>query len=102
MHARCRRPIDAIETKRRLMVGERAERHRRVRGRLGAAALRQVPLGNSSFRPIDQLTAQLLGAGRIDAASIGGPAVLPHIRSGKLRAIAVGSAERVPVLPDDL
>jgi tripartite-type tricarboxylate transporter receptor subunit TctC len=39
-------------------------------------------------------------AGRIDASSIGGPAVLPHIRSGKLRAIAVGSAERVSALPD--
>ena len=39
-------------------------------------------------------------AGRIEAASIGGPAVLPHVRSGKLRAIAVGSAERVAVLPD--
>src|SRR5512137_1466374 len=39
-------------------------------------------------------------AGRIEAASIGGPAVLPHIRSGKLRAIAVGSAERVAALPD--
>jgi tripartite-type tricarboxylate transporter receptor subunit TctC len=39
-------------------------------------------------------------AGRIDAASIGGPAVLPHVRSGKLRAIAVGSAERVAALPE--
>jgi tripartite-type tricarboxylate transporter receptor subunit TctC len=39
-------------------------------------------------------------AGRIDAASIGGPAVIPHIRSGKLRAIAVGSAERVAALPE--
>jgi len=39
-------------------------------------------------------------AGRIEAASIGGPAVLPHVRSGKLRAIAVGSAERVAALPD--
>lgn len=39
-------------------------------------------------------------AGRIEASSIGGPAVIPHIRSGKLRAIAVGSAERVPALPD--
>lgn len=39
-------------------------------------------------------------AGRIDASSIGGPAVIPHIRSGKLRAIAVGSAERVAALPD--
>ncbi len=39
-------------------------------------------------------------AGRIEASSIGGPAVIPHIRSGKLRAIAVGSAERTPALPD--
>jgi tripartite-type tricarboxylate transporter receptor subunit TctC len=39
-------------------------------------------------------------AGRIEAASIGGPAVLPHVRSGKLRAIAVGSAERVAALPE--
>ena len=39
-------------------------------------------------------------AGRIDAASIGGPAVLPHVRSGKLRAIAVGSTERIAVLPE--
>jgi tripartite-type tricarboxylate transporter receptor subunit TctC len=39
-------------------------------------------------------------AGRIEASSIGGPAVIPHIRSGKLRAIAIGSAERVAALPD--
>jgi tripartite-type tricarboxylate transporter receptor subunit TctC len=28
------------------------------------------------------------------------PAVLPHVRSGKLRALAVGSAQRVAALPD--
>ena len=39
-------------------------------------------------------------AGRIEAASVGAPAVLPHIRSGKLRAIAVGSAQRAPALAD--
>jgi tripartite-type tricarboxylate transporter receptor subunit TctC len=39
-------------------------------------------------------------AGRIDASSIGGPAVIPHVRSGKLRAIAVGSTERVAALPE--
>ena len=38
-------------------------------------------------------------AGRVEAASIGGPAVIQHIRSGKLKAIAVGSAERSSAMP---
>ena len=41
----------------------------------------------------------LLG-GRLDATSAGTPALLPHIQSGKLRAIAVGTRERIPALPD--
>src|SRR6185503_1027141 len=41
----------------------------------------------------------LLG-GRLDATSAGTPALLPHIKSGKLRAIAVGSHERIPALPE--
>jgi tripartite-type tricarboxylate transporter receptor subunit TctC len=45
-----------------------------------------------------QLT-DLLG-GRIQAASAGMPALAPHIRSGKLRAIAVGTAKRIPAMPD--
>jgi tripartite-type tricarboxylate transporter receptor subunit TctC len=28
------------------------------------------------------------------------PALLPHIKSGKLRAFAVGTAQRLPALPD--
>jgi tripartite-type tricarboxylate transporter receptor subunit TctC len=39
-------------------------------------------------------------AGRTECGATGAPASLPHVRSGKLRAIAVGSAQRVPVLPD--
>jgi len=39
-------------------------------------------------------------AGRVEAASIGGPAVIQHIRSGKLKAIAVGSAERSAAMPN--
>jgi len=39
-------------------------------------------------------------AGRIDFFSAGTPALLPHIRSGALRCIAVGSAQRISVLPD--
>lgn len=45
-----------------------------------------------------QLT-DLLG-GRTQAASAGMPALAPHIKSGRLRAIAVGTARRLPALPD--
>ena len=41
----------------------------------------------------------LLG-GRTEATSAGTPALLPHIHSGKLRAIAVGTQKRIPALPD--
>ena len=45
-----------------------------------------------------QLT-DLLG-GRLDAAAVGAPAVLQFIKSGKLRCIATGSAQRIAQLPD--
>ena len=45
-----------------------------------------------------QLT-DLLG-GRLDAASVGAPAVLQFIRAGKLRCIATGTTTRIPQLPD--
>jgi tripartite-type tricarboxylate transporter receptor subunit TctC len=39
-------------------------------------------------------------AGRTQATSAGLPALLPHIKSGKLRAIAVGTSQRIAALPD--
>lgn len=39
-------------------------------------------------------------AGRMQASSAGTPALGQHIRSGKIRAIAVGTLERIPALPD--
>lgn len=39
-------------------------------------------------------------AGRIEFFSAGTPALLPHIQSGALRAIAVGTPQRIAVLPD--
>jgi tripartite-type tricarboxylate transporter receptor subunit TctC len=39
-------------------------------------------------------------AGRTHASSAGLPALMPHVKSGKLRAIAVGTAQRLPMLPD--
>jgi tripartite-type tricarboxylate transporter receptor subunit TctC len=45
-----------------------------------------------------QLT-DLMG-GRLDAASVGAPAVLQFIKTGKLRAIATGTSQRLALLPD--
>ena len=39
-------------------------------------------------------------AGQVDATFTGAPAVLPHVRSGRLRALAVASAQRIAALPD--
>ena len=39
-------------------------------------------------------------AGRTDASSAGMPALGAQIRAGKLRAIAVGTHQRIPALPD--
>jgi tripartite-type tricarboxylate transporter receptor subunit TctC len=39
-------------------------------------------------------------AGQVDSTFTGSPAVLPHIRSGRLRALAVSSAKRIESLPD--
>ncbi|SDC72583.1 Tripartite-type tricarboxylate transporter, receptor component TctC [Cupriavidus sp. YR651] len=39
-------------------------------------------------------------AGNIDAASAGLPGFLPHVKAGKLHILAVGSAERLPAIPD--
>ncbi len=39
-------------------------------------------------------------AGRLDAASVGAPAVIQNVKTGKLRAIATGTTQRLPQLPD--
>jgi tripartite-type tricarboxylate transporter receptor subunit TctC len=39
-------------------------------------------------------------AGQVDATFTGAPAVLPHVRSGRLRALAVSSPQRLATLPD--
>ena len=39
-------------------------------------------------------------AGQVDASFTGAPTVLPHIKSGRLRALAVSSTQRLAALPD--
>ena len=41
-----------------------------------------------------------LVAGRTQASSAGTPPLMPHVKSGKLRVIAVGTARRLKTLPD--
>jgi tripartite-type tricarboxylate transporter receptor subunit TctC len=41
-----------------------------------------------------------LVAGRTQASSAGTPPLMPHVKSGKLRVIAVGTSKRLPTLPD--
>ena len=41
-----------------------------------------------------------LMAGRLQAASVGAPALLPFIKAGKLRCIATGTSARLPQLPE--
>jgi tripartite-type tricarboxylate transporter receptor subunit TctC len=39
-------------------------------------------------------------AGQVDATFTGSPAVLPHVKSGRLRALAVSSPQRIAALPE--
>ena len=39
-------------------------------------------------------------AGQVDCTFTGAPAVIPHVRSGRLRALAVSSTQRLQALPD--
>ncbi len=38
--------------------------------------------------------------GRTEVAMVGAPGMLPHVRSNKLRALAIGATERMKTLPD--
>jgi len=59
----------------------------------------KAPLTHVPYKGTGPQLQDLLG-GRTDASAAGVPALLQHIRSGKLRAIAVGDPRRVPALPD--
>ena len=58
-----------------------------------------MPITHVPYRGTGPQLTDLL-AGRTQASSAGLPALLPHIKSGKLRAIAVGTTQRLAQLPD--
>jgi tripartite-type tricarboxylate transporter receptor subunit TctC len=58
------------------------------------ASLLHIPYRGTAPAVTDLLSGQL------QALFTGAPALLPHIRSGKLRALAVSSPRRIALLPD--
>lgn len=96
-------------------LGEFVERARREPGRLsyssggnGSAAhitfeLLKLQTGiyvlHIPYRGTAPSVTDLL-AGQVDATFTGAPAVLPHVRSGRLRALAVSSRQRLALLPE--
>ena len=52
-----------------------------------------------AYKGSPQYTVDLL-AGRIDLVFAAAGALLPHIKSGRLRLLAIGSAGRDPAMPD--
>ena len=51
------------------------------------------------YRGTGPMLTDLMG-GRLQAASVGAPALLSFIKAGKLRCIATGTSQRLPQLPD--
>ncbi len=74
-------------------------------GSAGHLAMEYLKMASDSFilhvpyRGTGPQLTDLLG-GRLDAAAVGAPAVLQHIKSGRLRCIATGTAQRIAQLPD--
>ena len=74
-------------------------------GSAGHLAMEYLKMASESFMvhvPYRGTGPQLtdLLAGRLDAASVGAPAVLQFIKTGRLRCIATGTPQRIPQLPD--
>ena len=58
-----------------------------------------VAMVHVPYKGSGQLIGDLL-AGHVQLASMGLPVAIPHVQSGKLRAIAATGAERSPLLPE--
>lgn len=99
-----------LRTLREFIDGVRAQpgRHTYSSGGNGSAAhitmellkLRaQLFMLHIPYRGTAPSVADLL-AGQVDATFTGAPVVLPLVRAGRLRALAVSSAQRIPALPE--
>jgi tripartite-type tricarboxylate transporter receptor subunit TctC len=58
-----------------------------------------APLNHVPYKGSDRATQDLIG-GQIMVGFVGTPIALPHLRSGRLRALGVSTATRSPQMPD--
>jgi len=58
-----------------------------------------VKMVHIPYKSAGQVAGELLG-GQLQVASMGFPTAIPHVKAGRLRALAVTSASRSPMLPD--
>jgi tripartite-type tricarboxylate transporter receptor subunit TctC len=58
-----------------------------------------APLNHIPYKGSDRATQDIIG-GQVKVGFVGTPIALPHVRSGRLRALAVTGARRSPELPD--
>jgi tripartite-type tricarboxylate transporter receptor subunit TctC len=71
-------------------------------GHLAFEMLKQATQTDVQHVPYKGTGAQLndLLSNTTEAASAGVPPFLPHMKTGRVRALAIGSAQRIPLLPD--
>ncbi len=62
--------------------------------KLGGVKMEHIP-----YKSAGQVASELLG-GQVQLASMGFPTAIPHVKSGRMRALAVTSASRSAMLPD--
>lgn len=58
-----------------------------------------VKMQHIPYKSAGQVAGELLG-GQVQVASMGFPISMPHVKAGRLRPLAVTSANRSPMLPD--
>jgi tripartite-type tricarboxylate transporter receptor subunit TctC len=63
------------------------------------AAMTGVQLNHVPYKGSDRATQDLIG-GQVSVGFLGTPGALPHLRSGRLRALAVSTAKRSAELPE--
>jgi tripartite-type tricarboxylate transporter receptor subunit TctC len=63
------------------------------------AAMSGAPLNHVPYKGSDRATQDLIG-GQVKVGFVGTPIALPHVKAGRLRALAVTTAKRSPELPE--
>jgi len=62
-------------------------------------AMSGAPLNHVPYKGSDRATQDIIG-GQVKVGFVGTPIALPHVKAGRLRALAVSTARRAPEMPE--